>query len=151
VEKKMCLATTKKETEEFRKNNKNKESIWCYKIYKRVTRSNNRKVLRSIFYDTGCSIKPGVIKSNRSRLNFDKRDKDYYHGHFRSTNSWNISKGIYVYKYKHDAKRHCNLDEKVVRIKCLMSEFVAYNSWDNIAVFRTVYLPEEEYNKAIEG
>ena len=149
----MCLATTKKETEEFRKKNKDKESIWCYKVYKRFTRSNNRNVLRSIFYDTGCSIKPGVIKSNRSRLNFDKRDRDYCIATVRAINSclgWSISKGIYVYQYKRDAERHCNLDEKVVRIKCLMSEFVAYNSWDNIAVFRTVYLPEEEYNKAIE-
>jgi len=146
----MCLATTKEETEKFRKKNKDKEFIWGYKIY--TLESLN---LYPVYYHRSKKIRPGEIKSNRSRLSFDKRDLDDWYDEYVCNDDriivWEINKGIQVYKYKHDAKRHCNLDEKVVRVKCFMSDFVAYDELGKQVVFRKIYLDEKEFDRAIEG
>jgi len=81
----MCLETTREETEEFRRKNKDKEFIWGYKVYEilRFRDDKDDKVkLRPLFF--AGSVEPGEIKSNRSRLNFDKRDGDTWYDNYDS-------------------------------------------------------------------
>jgi len=143
----MCLATTKKETEDFRNKNQDKEFIWAYKLYEIYEGK-----LYPVWYHRYCSVKPGEIKSDRSRLSFDKRDEDYwtpsYPYIYNSTASWSIRRGIHVYNYKQLFNKN---KYRMVRVRCFMSDFVACNGVVGEMVFRKVHLSEKEYNKAIEG
>jgi len=136
----MCLETTKAETKEFKEQNKNKEFIICYKVYKKY---NNK--LYSPFFSIEEEILPGEIKSNRSRLSFDKRDEDEYN----HNGIWFIGRGIHVFTTLTEAKEWIGFNEIIFKVKCYMKDFVAYNKNFKEAVFKKVYLSKKEYNKVI--
>jgi len=136
----MCLETTKEETNKFRNRNKDKKFIWAYKVYERVGSG-----LYSPFCCHFNGIIPGIVKSDRSRLSFDFRNKDYYVGN----GLWEITRGIHVYLTKKAALKILghNINRIVLKVKCPMSEFVACNK--KAAVFRAINLSQKEYDAAI--
>ena len=145
----MCLETTKEVTEKFRKKNKNKKFIWAYKVYQV---RNNR--LYSVIYGINL-ISPGEIRSNRSRLSFDKRDQDNWYVDEDCNEDriilWEISRGIHVFEKIVNTRNFSDFcsNRVIVRVKCLMKDFVAYDVVSKEAVFKKVYLDEKEYNKAL--
>jgi len=80
----MCLETTKEETEKFRKKHKNEKYIWCYKVYHARFGGYYKAGLYNLIFNTIIKISPGEIRSNRSRLNFDKRDGDTWYDNYDS-------------------------------------------------------------------
>ena len=146
----MCLETTRKETEKFHRKNKNKKFIWGYKIYCLY-----KNKLYPPYFLNDDLVEPGIIKSDRSRLSFDKRDLDHcekiYDCGFFDSIYWKINRGIHLFRSEKYARQNCGIYDKnkVVKVKCFMSEFVAYNEEYETMVFRSIYLSPKEYNKTL--
>jgi hypothetical protein len=136
----MCCYHRNDWTEEFLKNNKGKKEIIVYKVYENL---NNELVTPFM-----CKkFKPGLIKSNSTGKRCKVDQKIIY-------------RGIHVFLSRKDCK--CCIEDIysgrnriIVPVTVKLSELISVGGFDSrdsdrCAVFKSVYLAEADYNRALK-
>ena len=142
----MCLAKNKDATKKFLKKNKNKKKVVVWKLYR--------------IYDDGevyppyyhiYTVKPGVIKSNRTSIKHDLGDS-------RSINA--VNRGIHVFinrkAARHDLRTWFQgLKTKVFKCEAMVEDLVAVGGGHRLstseAVFMKIFISPEEFEKGKKG
>lgn len=142
----MCLYSNTKETEKFREKNAGK-TITVWKVY------NVRKwwsgVVRNVI--APCRrvyVKPGTIKSNRNRRDYDSSDHMEYDTNFRR-----INRGIHVFLTRKKARKYRvkSNGEQVFKATAKADDLVGINPIKQEAVFMKIHITKAEFEKGKNG
>ena len=152
----MCLATTKKQTEDFRRQHRKDEIIRVWKLYEKMD-----GCLKSP-YQYYPVRSPGIVKSNRrsKKINSQSDTNEFYDANTDEfyDNLWHIYRGIHVYTDRKKAvkfvERNCSKCRYYLVIVCChanMKDFVAYNDKAKEAVFMEVFISPRNFRRAMKG
>ncbi len=149
----MCLRTTKKRCEGFKKRTTD-NFIYAYKVVKVF--HDEKAINRIISQYNYFQWKPGFNKA--------RGVEDYIFKEIRGKGRTNVYNGIHVFLTLKEAERFTgsyayDLDYKfkVIKVKCLMKDFVAagtrfsHQRVTKEAVFKKVYLSKKEYKNALQS
>ena len=126
----MCMISIKESFDKFLAKHSGQEFIWAYKVLLKVGDN-----LHSPHQKTH-QWKPGwKISDSRARSGRQAADKT-------------INRGIFVY-LENPHNWWVSADQRVVRVKCYLSDLLGVTSIQHVGVFRRAYLPQSQYDIAL--